>query len=575
MPEVSWQVRDEGTAQLIQKFQQLTKAEQRAAVEASKIGGELTKLGRKKSALDGVGKAALGIAASLGAVVSVSGAITAGFAEVRRQIQETINLAKEAQALGRNIDNARGNILANDPNLNKADRAKIDAAIRNVAPQLGGAGAQQAGKIFADIRTGTAGASLDQQIGAFRTAVRGTALTGVDDLSSLAPQAVANVKIQQALAASGQESSGTIANNLLVAGGSRAGIDTGDFGRQLNPLINIPGSTVQNKASLLAFGTAETGLPGERISTGVGSLLNRLNKPNLKDAATGTTVSLQGETLDAKLDNFLDQIQGGELDQGAGLRAIAADDSTKTLILQALIAKRGEFNKTRDIIGGSAAGDALGTQISTQLAESPGLASTLRTRTAEGTAAIRGATDFQGRSAMDVAASITASRKGLGITTPMMEMVPLMGLEKRAISASKKPGGLLEFEEDQKFFDLKRAFNVTPDQQVAVGASGGASVQDFTRINALRNRFSAGGESAFFRGAIQEGFVSPDDGVSVAERTALSSVGIPDEQLNKLAAVFQEGNTQMFSKIFAEVMAEARTLIADGNIGPKKSDVEN
>lgn len=574
MPEVSWQVRDEGTAQVIQNFQRLTKEEKRAAIAASNVSGELSKVGRKSAGLKQVGKAALGIASALGATLSVSAAISASFAEVRRQIAETIQLAKEAQRIGQNVDNARGNILANDPNLNKADRAKIDAAIRNIAPQLGAAGAQQANKIFADVRTATPGATVDQQIAAFRTAVRGTALTGVDDLSQIAPQAGANVKLQQALTASGRKSSNTIAQNLLSTAGARAGIDTSQVASSLIPLIGREGATVEEKAALLGFGTAETAFSGERVGTGIGTLLSRLGRPGFKDTATGTAFNLKGGSKFGKLENLLDRIQGGELEQGAAIRAVAGENETLVPLLSSLLSKRGTFNETLSLARGSTKGgrNLQEETIATAIAEAPGLASTLRTRTAEGTGAIRQTGNIAGRSAADVAASISASRKGLGLGTPFLETLPFLGIEERAISAANQPGGLNAFEKSTQLADLSRAFGV---EAPSGGGHGGGANPAAERFFRFGSAFRSGGEKGAFSAAVEEGFVSPEGGISGAERAALSSVGISDEQLNKLSATFQDGQIKVFTKLFAEVMAEARTLIADGQVGPKASDLEN
>lgn len=571
MPEVSYEIKGEGFAKLVNEFNQLTKAEQRAAVQASKISGELSKSGRKSGEFRKLARGALEFAGALGAVTSVQQVISAGFQEVQRQVRETINLAKQAQNLGRNLEQGRGQILANDPNLTAAQRARIDGALRSIAPQLGKQGAQQAGKLFADVRTGTPGASLDQQIAAFRTAARTTALTGVDDLSQLAPQAIANVRIQQALGKQGLQADGTTAQNLLLTGGARAGIDTGQVAKNLLPLIGAEGATVAQKTALLGFGTAETGLGGERIGTAIQSLLQRLARPEFKDGATGTSFTLQGDTQFGKLTNFLDRVQGGQLDRAAAQRALAGDDAGKNALLNALFANRGTFNETLGLASGSLAGgrNLQEETIAAALSDTPQLARTLKTRTAEGQSVFRQAANVQGRGAAEVADAIKATREGLGVISPFKETLPLLGLEAQAQRASTKAGGLAAFERQKRIEAFASAFGI---ENIAGGGRGGvvseAALKGATRTNRLGAALDAGGEAAAFQFAVNEGFVSPDQGLSGAERVALSAGGISDEQLNKLARLFEEGQEKAFRKVFQE-------LIKQVNFGPKAQDLGN
>lgn len=571
MAKVQYQIESEGVAALVQQMNNLTRAERDVVAGATGMDNALGKAGRKGQGLKKAARGALELAGALGAVVSVSGAISAGFQEVQRQIQETINLGKQAQAFGRAVEQGRGKLIANDPNLNAADRARIDAAIRQTAPQLGKQGAQRAADLFADVRTATPGASLDAQLGGFRIAARQTALTGVDDLSQLAPQAAANIRIQQALRREGVDATATTAQNLLVTAGSRAGIDTSQVGSAILPLLGAKGATTAEKAALLGFGTAETGFGGERISTGVSSLLQRLSKPSFSDAPTGTEFTLEGGSEFAKLQNLLDRIQGGQLDRAAASRAVAGDDATKNALLNALLGNRDTFGETLALTRGSTtiAEDLQGNQIAEALAQSPQLASTISARTAEGQSVFRAAGDVQARTAADVAQSITARRVGLGLISPTDEQITLNDLETQAARASRRSGGLGEFERRAQLRDLQRAFGVS--ESAGVGGFGpGIGPAFVTPAERFRRAFATGGEQGAFASAIEQGFVSPSDGISGAERAALSSVGIADASLDKLQQAFIAGNEDLYRKLFPQIIAEAVRLI---QAGPQAQDL--
>lgn len=553
MSVVEWEVQDKGTAQVIQNFNALTEAQQRAVVAGSKLGGELKKTGSQAPGLKKVANEAGKIAAGLGAAVSVVGLMNAGIENMKRRMRELQALSKEAEAIGRRLDQGRGVVIANDPNLNAAQRARANAAISRVGASLGAEGAQQAGRIFADIRTKTPGASLNQQIQAFEIASKQAQLTG--DLGPIADSAAANVKVQQQLAKEGRPSSGIAAQNLLLTAGSRAGIDTGQVGTALNRIINTTGASTAEKASLLGFLTAESGQSGEQAATTITALLNKTN-------ASGNKVGAVGGSDFEKLMDIVGKRRAGQL-SADDVRKVFGNEAAQSQAIASLVGKPGVFAETLALNNAAPGlqGNLQQKQFAQALADDPGLKRTIEARAAAGAAAVSLGTSGQFRDAASTAQQIFDFRKGLGLVDRFTDQDELAGVDARSRRASRRgAGGSTRFAS----FEQRRAI------RESLGIDAGLAPRTTAAIDSA---FEEGGEEAAFREAILRGFVTPSGGLSPAERRAFTSQGVTAERLNSLEGMWADGNQSKFEQLFREMIEEIKGLRNDGATTIKQQDL--
>lgn len=517
-------------------------------------------------------KGAMGLAMSLTGIHSGVSLVTKAIELARADYEKLVELQKEAATTQQTWGEAVGTFIANNPQLSPKEAKTWTDLAQGTGSVLGAQGPQKVMSAITELRSGTPGASDEQQKDAIKRAVMQARL---DPKTNIGEFATGLVKAQQSTGLNA-----TQASNLLGMFGARAGGDIGQLVEHIGKLSGgtaAHGTPLDQVLGLFGFSTAELGdRSGNASVTNVNNLLTRIQTRQLK--LNGRNVALEGQTGFDKLMNLMDRIDKGEFgDKQKAIanvsRSLGRGSAETTALLGAILQGRGRLDESVGMIR-SAVGteDMLQRQIEMRNQLVPGGEQMERGKATAGTttrAQLLGDEADIARAKEDIA----EFKKTLGYRT-----VFGIGGKLRGAAASYGMAGTGEqYEQSERLALLKaqaqREMNLSTGGAVGGGMAGwSGSDADRRRYAEAQQRYNAimgaQNERELLTQVLMQGGVQPGKGISGLEMLALEAGGATQEQLSELGikrdAAKKSGDMAEFTKAVQELVAALQEAVRQG-----------
>jgi len=574
MAELSLQAKTPGVQEAMSALDKLSKAEQKLVLEGSAIGKSVGKSAdRGHASLTKMATAAQSVIGGMIGIGSATGVATLLISKLKAEFEALKAMQDKAAGSQRSWSAELGEFISNNPQLGQAETQRWANMAMDEGQKLEG-GPAQVLKAITEVRSGTPGATDEQQVAAIQRAVLQATTAPQTDIGAYA---TGIVKTQQILSSQGVETTPTQAHNLLAMMGARAGGSIADLVKQVGKLGGgaIGGETpMADVLSLFAFLTGElSDTTGEQTTTTTLNMLTRAKTLKFKMGGREAR-KIDGSGYDIIMD-MLARIDAGEF----GDKTLARAQFAKTLggrtsgaaALAVMASGRSRLEETRGMIGGTLAGtgeDFAAAQyaLKGQLLGQTGVGLD-RQRVATGQLEVLrqvgpGAEWSRMRDRMKMFREATGETGEFDV-----------GKDFREWSAQNRGRRPVEWEADQyRRLMRKQAFSMSPalaagarSETVYNPAAGLPSERDKQREDRM-NRMQTVPEWA--RYIIEQGGVSAEGGLSTPEAFALLQAGGRAEEVQRVAQLDQAGLTEAFRAALADlVQAILARPVPPGNFG--------
>lgn len=323
-----------GAEQTMANFDKLTRKEQEAVIEGSKLGAQWEKNKRKANQLGTAGARAFkDIAGAVVGVSSVVGALTKALDLTKREYERIIDLQNKALGTQLSYNDAIGNFKNNNAQA-IIENKKLLEQVKQFSVAQGArisGGPAEVISAITDVRSKAGeGFTLDQQFGAVAQAIEAKIL---DPAVNLAEIASANLRTQKALGISERQ-----AQNVLTGFGPLAGGDVNAFVGEFGALAgSIKGlreieekrfgqaqTTLTDVLALEGFLSQQLGMSPEETTTIVTNILGKIDNARVGQKGfqfqSQNAIERLGELADAVLSGKVAKEDRQKLLTSAGLK---------------------------------------------------------------------------------------------------------------------------------------------------------------------------------------------------------------------------------------------------------------
>jgi hypothetical protein len=563
MAQLKIGVQSEEVQRLIGQFDQLSKAEQKMVVGGSALGNTLDK--SAKSGADSFGRLGVtmrGVLGSLLGIGSSAGVMATVVARARQHFQEIEQMQQRAADTQMTWSDATGAFVANNPQMDEGDIRKFMGFAMEQGRTLGAGGPQKVLRGLTALRSGTPGASDEQQLAAVERAVMQAQIDPQTDIGAFS---TAIIKLQQSAGIDSVK-----ASSLLTMFGARAGGDIAGLSGQIGKLLgvqNVAATDTADILSLFGFLTAESGdATGEQSVTTVQNLLSKIMTRDLKIG--GKSVNLEAETGIGRLFELLDRIETGEFGDERTAMAMAArqlmQGATGVAALGNIAAGRSRLIESQGMISGVLDSDVDFTaqQLARKRAVLPAEGSIRRSAESGGELALTEINDQDSERAR-VRARLKQNADQFGVTgaTEFMRV--------RDIFSQLKGQSPAEFEEEQRMRLLAKSLSVPMDaaQEAAILGVGGSAAAAKREIQPqamalLAEQGIEGQEAEILARAMTFGSINAGGGIDRSEANALQKFGVERAVIAEASKLYNEGQKEAFAEAFRAIMAELSESMA-------------
>jgi len=537
--------------QLIRKFDDLSKAEQKALLKGSQLGKELDKSGQQAGkGWRTAGDMVKGMLGPLAAATSASGAMAMVVAKIRDHWREIRELQRNSNQQQQNLSGAVGALISNNPQLSAGEIGRMTATGQRLGARLGEGGAVRVLQGLTALRSGTPGVNDAVQMAALEQAVLAAQVSPETDLGSFA---TAVVKLS-----GGREDGVTRAANILTTFGSRAGGDIATLAEHIAKLTGVEGiskTSQEDIISLFGFLTAELGdTTGEATATNVRNLLTRITTKDIK--LRNRRVKFQSDTGIERLLEITSRIQAGEFGEseralaqlaqqvGRGAEGISALGKISDPAARARLLESRRIVNAAGTAGGSIISQQLATKEAVMLSES-GIQSV---RAAQGRRENALAADDVGAERARARDQVRAFREEMGLTRVNEMMArPGAGLMREVNIRRMTP---------DEFMASERAKLIAGEFEARTGIDMRGQVL-------RRGRRGEDVTDELLRQALPAVSIRAD-GLDLFEQAILRASGASSDRIEQLNQQFLDGFRNEFKAGVAELVGELAQAVAEG-----------